>query len=498
MPKLLQDIKHDLLKINIVEKTGNFLSQLPSTFTDLTDDLTGSGITSIHVPSIQTSYLVVYDPHFNAFTSADPNANYITVSGDHGSDVQGGNGSDIMLGGLGNDILGGGFGTNTLWGGAGDDQLYGFQHTNSTNVDISQIGGTFGFTYHAGEEYLFGGAGNDLLAGVLGTAFFNVSNGTLVFDISEGHKFLYGGDGNDMVLGSCYSSDNEITNVHATSLSGPSIVPDGPATVDGGNGNDFVSADFFNCVFHFTNATGNLIESVEDSVVTGGAGDDILIGSFGGSRECIYDGGSGTCLEIGANSLLDGGTGNDLVIGDMQACSELVIPAATSFTVDCHFGNSTLIGGVGNDTLIGDVQWAGFHYLLDASNVPILDANGNPTIVAGALDATTFGGDNILYGGAGNDLLVGGNQNGPAATVLGHNEFVFDGLINNGHDEILDFNVANDTLVGQHGAKFSDGGLVGGNLVINVHDAGINSTITLANIHTDIFNAIVQSHATVV
>jgi Ca2+-binding RTX toxin-like protein len=494
MTKVIKDVT----AINQIEQTDTAVDTLPSYLADLNANLSAGTITTVTITSPAITYKVIYDPHFNAFTSADPNANYITVSGDHGSDVQGGNGSDIMLGGLGNDILGGGFGTNTLWGGAGDDQLYGFQHTNSTVVDISQIGGTFGFTYHGGEEYMFGGTGNDLLAGVLGTAVFNVSNGTLIFDISEGHKFLYGGDGNDMVLGSCYSSDNEITNVHATSLSGPSLIPDGPATVDGGNGNDFVSADFFNCVWHLTNATGDLIETIGDSVVIGGAGDDILIGSFGGSRECIYDGGSGTCLEIGANSLLDGGTGNDLLIGDMQACSEQVIPAATSFTLTCHFGNSTLIGGDGNDTLVGDVQYCGFHYLLDASNLPVLDAKGNPIIVAGTMDATTFGGDNILYGGTGNDLLVGGNEFGPEADVLGHNEFVYDGKIANGADRILDFNIANDTLVGQNGATFTDGGIVKGNLVINVHDAGVNSTITMLNIHTDIFNQIVQAHHTVV
>jgi Ca2+-binding RTX toxin-like protein len=491
----LLDVKLDLLFINLIEDHNMFVPLLAPLLDDLADDLSSGQITSVNLNAFNISYNVVYDPNFNALTSANPTANYITVNGNQGSNVIGGNGNDIMLGGSGVDILQGGGGTNTLWGGAGNDQLYGIYKTSVTNLDLSLFPGhELVLTIDLPASYMFGGSGNDLLVGSFATATSNFSNGMTLFGLTEGARYMYGGDGNDTMIGTCLTSHNQLTNVQFELTS---FIKAGAEFMDGGAGNDFMSNDFLQCVWVYTNCSGEITHSVEGSVLDGSSGDDTLIGSFGGSRECSFNGGSLSCIDFGANSRLDGGSGNDLLIGDMQACSVRFTNGFTGQAL-CHFGNSILIGGTGNDKLIGDVQWEGFRYKEDALGNLVYDSNGNPTVIQGFMDATTYGGDNILFGGQGNDVLVGGNENGSAATFLGHNKFVYDGLVNNGTDTILDFNIANDTLVGQHGATFTDGGMIGGNLVVKVHDAGSSSTITLTNIHTDIFNSIMQSHAVIV
>jgi uncharacterized repeat protein (TIGR01451 family) len=97
--------------------------------------------------------------------------------------------------------------------------------------------------------------------------------------------------------------------------------------------------------------------------VTGGAGDDLILGNF-------------------ADNTLAGGAGNDTLLGGD--------------------GNDTLLGGAGNDTLDG---CAGADSLLGGDGKDILNGGaGVDTLLGGA-------GDDTLTGGPGVDILMGGDGN---------------------------------------------------------------------------------------
>jgi Ca2+-binding RTX toxin-like protein len=444
----------DVMAINLIEaKTPQLNSMVLSLLIDLGDNLTGSGITSLTTLSMPSvTYSVEYGPSFNAFFS-NPFLNYIFVADNSG------------------DVAVGGFGRNIFVGGTGDDQFYGVIDSLGTpSSPFPQMSGD----NHFASENLYGGDGNDTLVGLVGTL-----NTTYVSDNVVGTNFIqgnviFGGDGNDHIYGEFMNFINISLDPHAGMNQSINGITGNGHYLDGGAGDDYIVGNVGNLVEDIANLQNSHFEDfISHNILIGGSGNDILIGHFDNANYTITND-SGVNIHHYESSSLDGGTGNDMLIGDVRTFT-VTITNSPNWVQKEYFGNDTLIGGAGDDTLIGDVQ-----------TMP-------------KMDALTFGGNNILFGGEGNDTLTGAVVSGkPGNWVSGSNQFVYDGTINNGHDQITDFNVAMDTLVGQRGAMFSDGGLVGGNLVINVRDAGVGSTITMLNIHTDIFNQIVQSHHPVV
>jgi Ca2+-binding RTX toxin-like protein len=514
MTTLLQNISYNLLKIDVAENTGNFLNTLPTYLEDLQTNilaynaLPGADLTSIDVMRLQTSYQVAYGPFFNAFDGFyNPYLNYIFVGGDYGNLAIGGFGNDILLGGAGNDVLMGGAGSNTIWGGGGDDVIFGGANSydavlpaglsilvtppqflyggdgndqifgGNGSTTLTGVGVTGGIDTHSGGNYLSGGAGDDLLVGADGSSTLNGTNVIFSRVSHYGGNTLDGGDGNDSLFGgsihgTLLDTFDVLDTLHVTAFQRTYGVSN---NLYGGSGDDNLVGGDGNIFVKTINVHLDAIDYIAGNNLYGGSGNDQLFGQNITFTE-VFVTSVGVNIHNFGNSYLDGGSGNDLLVGDVQSMS-ITMVGSPSFVQEEHLGSDKLIGGSGNDILVGDA----------------VNVTTDP-------EDLVIGGNNILYGGQGNDILTGGIVNNAAADfVAGHNKFVYDGLVDNGHDLIMDFNVAKDVLVGQHGATFSDGGLVGGNLVINVHhDAGVGSTITLMNIHTDIFGSIVQSNATVV
>ena len=160
----------------------------------------------------------------------------------------GGDGNDFLFGGDGDDTLEGGQGYDFLWGGDGNDTL-------------TDAGTDFQATT------MYGGAGNDSLTVTSGRGSLSGEEGddTLTAqNLDAGHfSFLFGGNGNDALIGGI-----------------------GIDTLDGGSGLD---------------------------TLTGGAGDDLL---RGGDDSDDLDGGEGNdrLMGGGGNDTIDGGDGNDTVV----------------------------------------------------------------------------------------------------------------------------------------------------------------------------------------
>lgn len=236
-----------------------------------------------------------------------------------------GEGNDELQGGLGNDLLVGGAGDDRVFGEAGDDQLFGDDGHDVLRGDDGndeldggagddilvgdadgQIGGV------GGNDTLAGGAGNDTLVGGGGqdTYFFGIGNG---FDVITEAA----GEGNRLVFGTGISSDAIIA----------AAGPDDSFVIRTGNGESGVQISNF--------------------------GIDDLAGSHPIDSFEFSDGTILTYSQLAAAGLaVSGGLGNDRLIGTAQG--ERIFGGEGNDTVTAGAGNDVLLGGIGNDVLFGE------------------------------------------------------------------------------------------------------------------------------------------------
>lgn len=265
---------------NVLFTPTNYTNQFATisvpdgTFSDLAGNLSSNSGSSFNNITIDLIPNVFYG------TSADENL--VGTSGNDAFFTQSGN--DIVEAFAGNDVINGNKYTGNSYsfypytgsliasGGAGNDFIYG-----TSGVDL--IKGD------DGNDFLLGGAGNDSLNG------------------GEGNDRLIGGLGNDTLIGG--PGDDTLEDY------------DGSNQIFGGSGNDTLSSS--------PNTTG--VNSLY-----GELGDDQLLG---GGYSDILNGGEG-------NDNLWGGQGDDSLAGELGAD-----------TIDGGDGKDTLSGGAGNDTLIG-------------------------------------------------------------------------------------------------------------------------------------------------
>ena len=337
---------------------------------------------------------------FNNFDTAsyDGAASAVHVSLITGIALDGDGGTDTLInienviGSAGNDTIIGNDNSNFGRAGAGDDLFVG-------------NGGTDRFRGDDGNDTLEGGDGNDTLTG---------DDGDDVLEGGSGGDFLYGRDGNDratyanspegividlsgatpVLLGGDAEGDTLISIEGITGSSFADIlIGDGSVTTfEGGDGSDFIQT--------------NSVEAGGFIRVTGGAGDDTLVGGDGGEffrldagDDLIIGGNSpGTLgsLEFGFQSLV-----GDLLSNGGNGVADPTGGAAISLAAGYAFDDGT----GGQDTLQGieslQVGVGGFNNIIAGNEL----AN---YLIAGAGQDTLIGGlgDDNLSGGAGNDLYV--------------------------------------------------------------------------------------------
>ena len=192
------------------------------------------------------------------------------------------------------------------------------------------------------------------------------------------------------------------------------------------------------------------VTTIED--VVGGAGNDVLKGN----------GADNTRIGNAGNDTLDGGAGND------------------SYVVDTSADTIVELSGGGYD-----IVHASASFILP-DNVERLDLTGTGDIAGtgNALNNTLYGndganllsggdGNDVIRGGSGNDTLVGGNGVDKLTGGAGQDTFRYLG-ISEGHDHILDFNPAADTL--EFSALGFGGGLTDGMATNAIFVAGTKAT----------------------
>jgi Ca2+-binding RTX toxin-like protein len=321
--------------------------------------------------------------------------------GNAGNDhMGGGDGNDLLAAGVGNDTLVAGEGRDTLRGEAGDDDFV-LTYVARAQDDAAirrtlAYGGegndTFGKrddTYAAdnttmGQVTLHGGAGNDRIQ---------------VLEIEGGA--LYGGSGDDVVYGSLSPEGQGTVDVFGGSgndtlagLRGTNVwggIGDDEITLFGGqmargeDGNDYLYAttvagmDGDSVVFYGGSGNDTLLGWMESDTLHGGADNDDVYGGAG--NNFLYGGGGADDIQGGRDSdFLSGGEGNDSLTGDRFGTPDAI-------------GADTILGGAGNDTIT--VYSAG-HMLYGGSDDDFLYQE-----IANEADTRS----STLAGGDGNDVF---------------------------------------------------------------------------------------------
>jgi Ca2+-binding RTX toxin-like protein len=356
--------------------------------------------------------------------------------------IAGDDGDNSLNGTENADDISGGGGNDTLFGRGGDDR-----------VD----GGT-------GDDVLHGGDGNDDLRGGTGrdAASYAQAAAAVRVDLGISGAQATGGGGTDTLTdiedlaGSAFD-DTLIGNGAANRLSGGAgndvLVGSTGDILDGGAGNDTVSyanAALWDLTVDLAISgaqTGGALISIEN--VIGSAGFDTLKGDGGANR---LSGGA-------ANDMLMGRGGDDVLDGGDGADTASYAEASAGVTVDLALAGPQNTGE-GVDTLISIENLTG-----SAFADTLKGTSGDNALTGGAGDDTlvSLGGNDILDGGDGLDTV---SYAGVATGVRVDLSVTGSQFIGSGSQRLISIeNVTGsafaDTLIGNGGANALSGG--GGN-----------------------------------
>jgi Ca2+-binding RTX toxin-like protein len=345
-------------------------------------------------------------------------ANHDQMHGGEGADLlKGAGGYDQLFGDNGDDTLKGGGGADYLHGGAGYDTVSYTESQTRVFVSLHDNIGAYGDA--EGDTFVFienitGSQYNDDLWGHNGP---NVLNGML------GNDSLKGFGGNDTLRGE--AGDDF--------LDGGS----GADTMIGGTGNDtyFVDNYYDDVVTEYSGEGADIVRTSTSYQLTLGADVETLetTDPNGTAPLVLYGNSSGNNIfgNNGANIIWGGGGGADQMTGRGGNDTYYVSQASDRVIEN---------GGQGNDTVLSDVSWT----LTAGSDVETLQALGMT-----AINLTGNANGNVVRGNDGNNTLNGGDGRDDLIGLGGQDQFLFDTALNaaTNVDRILDFNVADDTIL---------------------------------------------------
>ena len=349
-----------------------------------------------------------------------------TGSGD--DTVFAGAGNDVVYAGAGNDLLVGGDGADTLQGGAGQDQyLFDIGDGADTIVDTAGEGNrlVFGAGLMSSVLTLERGTGNTLeIRGPLSGDRLQI--GALVPGASPISTFEFA-DGTVLTFEQFIARGIDLRGTpDADVITGTSFVD----RIAGEAGNDILQGE-----------AGN-------DVLDGGAGDDQLYGGEGADQ---LFGGAGDDVVVTAadDTVRDGGAGIDTIsfqgvfgvtfdLGMSNFENAMGTDGDDTLTAASAVGSVQLVGNGGNDILTGgfgdDVLMGGEVFVGEGAADTLTGGAGNDRLEGGTGDdAYRFnlgdGQDRIVDSAVREDPF-GGGEGGGGGTILEHNRLVFGEEIN--------------------------------------------------------------------
>ncbi|MDC0336118.1 hypothetical protein OAN24_04420 [Pseudodesulfovibrio sp.] len=431
---------------------------------DVTDNQAAQGL----VATFQTGSVTLADISFAGTGSInDPNtpqdwtgtAGPDTKTTALGADTLDGlAGDDVLSGSGGNDSFIGGLGDDTLDGGSGTDTLDYSAFTDSINVLMGdgEVSYTISSTGYWDQiqnfEYILGGAGDDSLW----------SAGGATLDGGDGNDYLKNANGStDTLLG----SDGNDTIVYGYDPSG--------GMADGGAGSDAlrIDADIDLTSLSALDNFETLSFFYGDSVTLSGEQIDgeswnVAIDS-GNTKSLTVELGSGDSVDMSNltfddNWISEGAEVN--ILGDDG--DETVIGTEMDDNISGDAGADSITGGDGNDSISGGDD-----------NDTISMGFGDDTVDGGAGDDYIYGngnnysdGNDSISGGLGNDTIIAQNGDDYIDGGDGDDSLVGEGSSGIGGDDTILGGAGNDTIYGDWGnSTFGDDSIEGGagNDVIN-------------------------------
>ena len=431
----------------------------------------------------------------------------IMQANDNGNELQGGGGNDQLRGGKGNDKLQGGDGDDRVDAGEGNDEIVGgdgagndtyvggvgtdtVRYTSAiTGITVDLTLGTasgneIGSDTLSEIENVIGGQAGDSLKGNSQANNIDGYTGNDTINGYGGADTLVGGQGSDS-----YYVDLS-TDVVTENLN------EGTDTVYSTATAFTLSANVENGRIYTSNAaslTGNTL----NNVIYAGAGNNSLVGGDGTDTLSYYYGVTGitgvTVSLASTTAQTTGGSGTDTISGFENLYgsnnNDSLTGSSSNNVLNGYAGTDTLVGGAGDDTYYVDV----------AGDVIIETSTGGKDLVlssflgtyvmgnyveegrinsTGAANLTGNSLSNLLYAGAGNNILNGGT--GTEADTVSYLYGLISGatlgvnvslLLTTGQNtgrsgndtltniENLTGSSLNDTLTGSAGNNVLDGGL---------------------------------------
>jgi Ca2+-binding RTX toxin-like protein len=270
----------------------------------------------------------------------------VLIGGTGNDTIEGGSNGDTVSGGGGKDLLAGGFGGDEIYGGPGDDRL------NGATFIVQDIG-----EFDDAGDLLDGGSGHDIADYSTRLESLFVSNDNVADDGIFGADFFTGelsSQENDNVLATCEDIYGGAGN---DALAGAG----GDTYIDGGAGDDALFGENGNDTVVGGKGDDTLCGGTGADQLFGGPGTDFLLGDYRFLRESdfapVFDFFPGPFL----GDTLDGGDGDDFIRGggdnffpEQSGDDSMIGGLGTDFLFGDD-GNDIIKGGAGEDLLEGDV-----------------------------------------------------------------------------------------------------------------------------------------------
>jgi Ca2+-binding RTX toxin-like protein len=261
-------------------------------------------------------------------------------------------------------------------------------------------GRTATITGTTGNDTITGTAGIDVIAGLAGNDTISGLAGGDTICPGPGNDTVDGGEGADTFVAEATTDGAD------RFVGGPTGPVDGPDLVSYAARAVAISVDLNALADDGQSGEGDLVDGNSVEQVEGGFGNDVVTATFT-ALQYSFTGGAGSDRLTGGFALF-GGAGDDV----------LTFPAGRP-------AGLLMRGNAGNDTLTSNGTGGGGNFIGDAGNDKIIAGTGSDSLFGDDGDDTLIGGpgDNFLTGGAGKDDLRGGLGNDTASGGDGDDTF---------------------------------------------------------------------------
>ncbi len=364
--------------------------------------------------------------------------------------------SDKLIGGDGDDVIEGRAGNDLIFGDAGDDELLGGDNNDTVeggtgNDKIAGGAGNDILRGGDGNDTLIGGAGADNMDGGAGLDRLQFSGGTGTIIVNLAANTLTATGANDavgdtiknfekIVAGTFGGSLNAIGTAGYNEISGGT----GDDTVEGGGAGDKLDGEANGAggdTLSYKNSALGVVVDLTQSKGFAGDADGDAFSNFENFRLSEKD--DVFIDDIAQNGTIDGGAGT----GDTISYRDQANGVAINLGVVLQGGGDKLIGFeniIGSDDLTGDS----------------LTGNTGANVIEGG------GGADVMDGGAGGDTLSYKSSESGVNVVLGLATFA---VASTGGDAEGDTNKNFENLIG---SEFTDANLAGNDLANKIEGLG--------------------------